>query len=118
MQHHLTNEEQSMKAIQALTTVYRRVPGSQQITQDIGHIIVTYKLRDREAAIACNRYIIIKYPEIYKVAPRYGLHRMSENEIHERSISELSHMLHALCLFLYDKLKSMANEKQTIEQQS
>ena len=105
-----TNEQQSMRAIRALTAMYRRTPGSQQLTQDIGHVIATYELCDKEAALACNRYIITKYPSIHNVAPRYGLRPMSEREISLRSIDELQHMLHGLCLFLYDGLKRQQTE--------
>ena len=100
------NEQQSLRVIHAIARVYRATsPQSRQLVRDIDHVIAAYELHDKEAALACNRYIITKYPTIYKVAPRYGLHPMSQNEFFGRSESELQHTLYNLCIFLYDSLK-------------
>lgn len=100
------NEKQSLRVIQSIACVYRDTnPLSRQLTRDIRHIISAYKLCDKEAALACNRYITTKYPMIYKVAAKYGLHRMNETEMYKRSEAELQHMLYNLCIFLYDTLK-------------
>jgi len=75
------NEHQSLRVIHAIARVYRATsPQSRQIVRDIDHVIAAYELHDKEAALACNRYIITKYPILYKVAPRYGLHPMTQNE--------------------------------------
>ena len=101
------DEHQSLRAIHHIARIYRSTSArSRQITRDIDHVIATYKLHDKEAAIACNRYITTKYPVLYKLAPNYGLHPMSESEIAMRTETELQHMLYSLCLFLYDGLQS------------
>lgn len=101
-----TNEYQSLRAIYHIARIYRATsPQSRQITRDISHVVSAYELHDKEAALACNRYITTKYPALYGVASRYGLHRMSEEEMCQRTESELQHMLYSLCLFLYDGLK-------------
>ena len=101
-----TNEYQSLRAIYHIARIYRATsPQSRQITRDISHVVSAYELHDKEAALACNRYITTKYPALYGVASSYGLHRMSEEEMCQRTESELQHMLYSLCLFLYDGLK-------------
>ena len=99
------NERQTLRAIRSIAKVYHTSPQSKQVARDIRHVIAAYELHDKEAALACNRYIITKYPIIYKKAAHYGLHPMSEKEIFARTESELQHMLYSLCIFLYDQLK-------------
>lgn len=101
------DEHQSLRAIHHVARIYRGTSArSRQIYRDIDHVIAAYKLHDKEAAIACNRYITTKYPILYRLAPNYGLHPMSESEITMRTEPELQHMLYCLCLFLYDGLQS------------
>ena len=101
-----TAEYQSLRVIHAIAKVYRsNTPHARQITRDICHVVAAYRLCDREAALACNRYIVTKYPSIQKSASRYGLHRMSEQEMLHRTDTQLQHMLYSLCIFLYDTLK-------------
>ncbi len=103
------NEHQSLRVIHAIARVYRATsPQSRQIVRDIHHVIAAYELCDKEAALACNRYIITKYPILYKVAPRYGLHPMTQNEFFGRTERELQHTLYNLCVFLYDSLKKQS----------
>ena len=99
------NERQSLRAIRAIAKVYRTSSHSKQVARDIYHVIAAYELHDKEAALACNRYITTKYPNIYRTAAHYGLRPMSESEIFARTESELQHMLYSLCIFLYDQLK-------------
>ena len=100
------NEHQSLRVISSLARIYRVTsPQLHHISRDIDHVVAAYELRDKEAAIACNRYIITKYPVLYKVAASYGLRPMNEMEICMRSEAELQHMLYSLCVFLYDGLK-------------
>ena len=102
----IPDEYQSLRVILTTTNAYRTSSAqSQQIVRDIHHIITAYRLCDKETALACNRYITTKYPMIYKVAPRYGLHLMSQEEMLCRTESELQHMLYNLCIFLYDRLR-------------
>ena len=100
------NEHQSIRVISSLARIYRATsPHLRHISKDIDHVMAAYELHDKEAAIACNRYIITKYPVLYKVAASYGLRPMSEVEICMRTEAELQHMLYSLCVFLYDGLK-------------
>lgn len=100
------NEHQSLRVIVSIARVYRSTtPRSRQLVRDIQHIVAAYELCDKEAALACNRYITTKYPGIYKVAPHYGLRPMNEIDMYRRTDSELQHMLYCLCIFLYDNLK-------------
>lgn len=106
MNTNLSHEYQSLRVILTTTHAYRTSSAqSQQIVRDIRHIITAYRLCDKETALTCNRYITAKYPILYKVAPRYGLHPMSQDEMLCRTDSELQHMLYSLCLFLYDRLR-------------
>ena len=101
-----TAEYQSLRVIHAIAKVYRSTtPQARQITRDICHVVAAYNLCDSEAALACNRYIVTKYPSIYGSAVRYGLRRMSEQEMLHRTEPQLQHMLYNLCIFLYDTLK-------------
>ena len=107
MYTHSNNEQHSLRAIHHIARIYRTTsPRSRQIVRDIDHVIATYELHDKEAALACNRYITTKYPILYKFAYSYGLRPMSESEINKRTEPELQHMLYSLCLFLYDGLQS------------
>ena len=100
-------EYQSLRVIYAIAKVYRSTdPYARQIVRDIRHIVAAYKLCDRETALACNQYIVAKYPSIYDSAIQYGLHRMSEQEMLHRSEPQLQHMLYCLCVFLYDNLRT------------
>ena len=100
------NEHQSIRVIGSLARIYRVAsPRLRHISRDIDHVVAAYELHDKEVAIACNRYIITKYPMLYKVAASYGLRPMSEMEICMRTEAELQHMLYSLCVFLYDGLK-------------
>lgn len=100
------NEHQSLRVIRFIARVYRSTtPVSRQLVRDIHHVIAAYELCDKEAALACNRYITTKYPSIYKVAPSYGLRPMNETDMYRRTDGELQHMLYSLCIFLYDSLK-------------
>lgn len=102
----IPDEYQSLRVILTTIRAYRTASSqSQQIVRDIHHIATAYQLCDKETALACNRYITTKYPMIYKVAPRYGLHLMSQDEMLRRTERELQHMLYCLCIFLYDRLR-------------
>lgn len=106
MHTNIVHEYQSLRVILAITRVYRTSSSeSKQIVRDIKHVIAAYDLCDKEAALACNRYITLKYPAIHKIAIHYGLHPMSQTEIQKRTESELQHMLYSLCIFLYDRLR-------------
>ena len=106
MDTNIVHEYQSLRVIGAIARVYHTSSsGSRQIVRDLRHVIAAYELCDRETALACNRYIITKYPNIYKVASRYDLHPMSSIDMLERSTSELQHMLYGLSIFLYDRLR-------------
>ena len=107
MRTHPFDEHLSLRAIHYVARTYRATsPRSRQIARDIAHVVAAYELHDKEAALACNRYITSKYPLLYKLAPNYGLHPMSKSEITMRTEAELQHMLYSLCLFLYDGLQS------------
>lgn len=113
MNTHINNEYQSLRVIKAITRVYlSSSPQLKQTVRDLRHVITAYELCDREAALACNRYITAKYPIIYELAPRYGLRPMSHIEMCERTTEELQHMLYGLTRFLYDRLRmQVANSK-------
>lgn len=107
MRTHPLDEHLSLRAIHYAARTYRATsPRTRQLSRDIAHVVAAYKLHDKEAALACNRYITSKYPLLYKLAPNYGLRPMSENEMSMRTEAELQHMLYSLCLFLYDGLQS------------
>ena len=106
MNAHPTDEYRSIRMIRSIARIYRVAsPCSRQISRDIAHVIEAYELGDREAALACSRYITYKYPALYRVASTYGLRPMSESEMARRTDAELQHMLYELCVFLYDGLK-------------
>ena len=106
MNTNIVHEYQSLRVILAITRVYRTSSSeSKQIVRDIRHVIAAYNLCDKEAALACNQYITLKYPAIRRVAGHYGLHPMSLTEMQRRTESELQHMLYSLCIFLYDRLR-------------
>lgn len=103
------NEYQSLKVMHAIAKNYRITSYNvRQITRDISHIIAAYELWDRDAALACNHYIITKYPTILIVSAQYGLRPMNKEEMYKRSEQELQHMLYKLCIFLYDNLKQQS----------
>lgn len=107
MRTHPFDEHLSLRTMHYVARTYRaNSPRSRQISRDIAHVVAAYELHDKEAAMACNRYITTKYPQLYKLAPNYGLRPMSKDEISMRTESELQHMLYSLCLFLYDGLQS------------
>ena len=100
------NEYQSLRVMSSLARFYRATsPRLLPISRDIEHVVAAYELHDRDVAIACNRYIITKYPALCKVAACYGLRPMNEVEICMRTEAELQHMLYSLCVFLYDGLR-------------
>lgn len=100
------NELYSICVLRDIARVYRSSSTeSNRIAHDLRHVIKAYELCDKEAALACNRYIVTKYPNIFKVAQRYGLRLMKEDEIYTRTSNELQHMLYCLCVYLYDCLK-------------
>lgn len=106
MNTNIVHEYQSLRVILAITRVYRTSSSeSKQIVRDIRHVIAAYNLCDKEAALACNCYITLKYPAIHQIAGHYGLHPMSLTEMQRRTESELQHMLYSLCIFLYDRLR-------------
>ena len=104
-------EYQSLRVIYAIAKIYRSTdPYIRQIVRDIRHVVAAYKLCDRETALACNRYIVTKYPSIYEYAIYYGLHRMNEQEMQHRTEPQLQHMLYCLCVFLYDNLRTRVDD--------
>ena len=109
METNINHEYQSLRSIRAIIRIYHTSSSdSRQIVRDLRHVIDAYELCDRETALACNRYITSKYPIIYEIAPRYGLHPMSGIDMLECSRSELQHMLYELSIFLYDRLRLLA----------
>lgn len=106
MYTNIVHEYRSLRVILAITRIYRASSSeSKQIVRDIKHVIAAYDLCDKEAALACNQYITLKYPAIHKIARHYGLYPMSLTEMQGRTESELQHMLYCLCIFLYDRLR-------------